>query len=337
MKSVVKILTAAILAVTLGVLLAEGSGGATTPAPISAHTPTALPAQIPVLVYHGIGTPSSVVGSVANYNVTLANFQADMKTLAAAGYATITPAQYAAWLNGTNSNLPAKPILITFDDAFTSDTQATSVLARYGFHAVMFVVTGYADGAYNGIDNSGYAPWSTVAAMAGQGWYLQLHAGLCGHAYLPYAPASCLAGLDTAVMDASHFQYYVWDFGQTDSAYEARVEADITNGEADLASHAGFPAGWQSTLFAVPFSAWTNGQNPWLDGYWASLFGASFVQQIPSAAEGAAKKYRIRFRLELGYGARSASYLMSHLNNAAFTRAGATGTVNNAPTLGSGG
>ena len=129
--------------------------------------------------------PSPVAGSVGNYNVTLANFKADMAALAAAGYATVTPQQYVAWLNGINSDLPAKPVLITFDDAFWSDTRATPTLAQYGFHAVMFVVTGYADGSYGGE----WAPWQVVAALPGQGWYLQFHAGTCGHAYLPYAPA----------------------------------------------------------------------------------------------------------------------------------------------------
>ena len=96
-----------------------------------------------------------MAGSVGNYNVTLTNFKADMAALAAAGYATVTPAQYVAWLDGINLRLPAKPVLITFDDAFWSDTFATPILAQYGFHAVMFVVTGYADELYG----TEYAPW----------------------------------------------------------------------------------------------------------------------------------------------------------------------------------
>jgi peptidoglycan/xylan/chitin deacetylase (PgdA/CDA1 family) len=293
---------------------------------------TSLPTQIPVLLYHGIGTPSPVASSVGNYNVTLANFKANMAALAAAGYATVTPQQYVAWLHGTNVRLPAKPVLITFDDAFWSDTLATPVLAQYGFHAVMFVVTGYADGKYG----SEYAPWKVVSAMAKQGWYLQFHAGTCGHSYLPYAPASCLSGLDKSLMDASHYQYYVWNFGQTDAEFEARVKKDTTNGLADLASHAGFAAGWRSDLFAAPFGAWTDGDNPWLDSYWDSQFGVIFTQQITASAEAAAKEYHVRYRLELGYQTQSTDYVMSNLNNPAFTRAGASGTVGVTPTAGDG-
>lgn len=273
-----------------------------------------------------------MAGSVGNYNVTLANFKANMAALAAAGYATVTPQQYVAWLHGIDVDLPVKPVLITFDDAFWSDTLATPVLAEYGFHAVMFVVTGYADGLYG----SEYAPWKVVSAMPGEGWYLQFHAGKCGHAYLPYAPASCLAGIDITQLDASHYQYYIWNFGQTDAAFEARVKKDIGNGLADLAGHAGFPADWRSALFAAPYGAWTDGDNPWLDSYWDSQFSVIFTQQIEASAEAAAKEYHVRYRLELGYGTQSTDYLMGSLDNPAFTRAGATGTVGRTPTPGSG-
>jgi peptidoglycan/xylan/chitin deacetylase (PgdA/CDA1 family) len=273
-----------------------------------------------------------VAGSVGNYNVTLTNFKAEMAALAAAGYATVTPAQYVAWLHGVNLHLPVKPVLITFDDAFWSDTLATPILAQYGFHAVMFVVTGYADGLFG----SEYAPWKVVSALPGEGWYLQLHAGECGHSYLPDAPTVCLTGLNTALISASQYQDYIWNFGQTDAQFEARVEKDIRNGIANLASHAGFAPGWHSLLFAAPFGAWSNGENPWLDSYWDRQFSVIFTQQITASAAAAAKEYHVRYRLELGAGAQSARYLMSNLDNPAFMQAGASGTVGSAPTQGSG-
>jgi peptidoglycan/xylan/chitin deacetylase (PgdA/CDA1 family) len=125
-----------------------------------------VPVQIPVLCFHGIGAPSSVAGSVDYYNTTLANFKAEMAYLHRQRYATITPQQYANWQDGIRQLLPAKPILITFDDAFNSDTEATPVLNEYGFNAVMFVITGYANGGYG----SQWANWSTIQAMASEGW-----------------------------------------------------------------------------------------------------------------------------------------------------------------------
>lgn len=328
---VVAVLLALLAAPSAVAVFEFGSAYATKPAR-RIELARALPNEIPVLCYHGIGTPSSVPGSVGYYNVTLRNFKADMAALAAAGYATITPRQYVAWLKGINLRLPVKPVLITFDDAFWSDTLATSVMEQYGFHAVMFVVTGYADGLYG----SEYAPWKVVASLSRHGWYLQLHAGKCGHAYLPHAPVSCLTGLQDALIDNSHYEYYIWNFGQSNATFEARVEGDVKNGLADLGRHARFPRGWRSELFAAPFGAWTNGENAWLDSYWDSQFSVIFTQQITASAESAAREYHVRYRLELGYQAQSASYLRSNLQNAAFTRAGASATVGMGQTPGSG-
>src|SRR5450631_4037726 len=150
------------------------SGAGETPASVQSSSVK----QIPVLCFHGIGTPSSVAGSVDYYNTTLANFKAEIAYLHRHGYATITPQQYANWQDGIRQLLPAKPILITFDDAFNSDTEATPVLNEYGFNAVLFVITGYANGSYG----SRWASWSTIQAMASEGWMIQMHAGECGHA-----------------------------------------------------------------------------------------------------------------------------------------------------------
>ena len=256
-----------------------------------------------------------------------------MAALAAAGYATVTPQQYVAWLHGINIALPVKPVLITFDDAFWSDTLATPILAQYGFHAVMFVVTGYADGMYG----SEYAPWKIVSALPARAGTFSSMPGSAGVCWPPHAPVACLTGMNKALMDASHYQYYIWNFGQTDTKFEGvRVEKDIRNGLADLASHAGFPAGWRSLLFAASFGAWSDGDNPWLDRYWDSQFSVIFTQQIAASTEAAAKEYHVRYRLELGYGTQSARCSTSNLDNPAFTRAGATGTVGITPTAGSG-
>jgi Polysaccharide deacetylase len=321
--AVIVMLAVAVTASVLGYYKGRSASAAGLTVPES----YSVPRQIPVLCFHGIGTPSAVPASVDYYNTTVGNFTAEMAYLHQQGYATITPQQYANWLDGIKQLLPAKPILITFDDAFVSDTEATPVLEKYGFNAVVFVITGYANGDYGSL----YAGWSIVQTMAKEGWLIQLHAGECGHAYMPYAPASCLAGLDRSLMTPTDYEYYVWPFGQTDAQYEARVIDDITVGEAAIQTHLNFPAGWQSTVFAVPFGAWTNGENPWLLSYWDSIFKAVFVQYIAASDQVTARADHVRYRLELGYGAQSVSFLESHLSDPAFTRAGAgSGTTTGA-------
>jgi len=151
------------LSLVIGLTAATTSTATKSTATTSTTTKstTRVPTQIPVLCFHDIGTPSSVAGSVDYYNVTLANFTAEMAWLSKEGYATITPAQYTAWLAGKAETLPARPVLITFDDAFTNDfTQATPVLQKYGFHATAFIVTGYANGDYVGL----------IKASQARGW-----------------------------------------------------------------------------------------------------------------------------------------------------------------------
>ena len=244
-----KMITRVVVSVLVGLSLVVGLTAATVSTTTKSSTTkstTKVPAQIPVLCFHDIGTPSSVPGSIDYYSVTLANFTAEMAWLSKEGYAAITPAQYTAWLAGKAGTLPAKPVLITFDDAFTNDfTQATPVLQKYGFHATAFIATGYANGDYVGIDNgtnnrtdpNAYALWSTIVPYAADGtWTIQFHAGECGHAYMPYAPASCLTGLDRAGMTASTFQYYIWNFGQTSRAVRSARDGrdDGRAGEATV-------------------------------------------------------------------------------------------------------
>ena len=310
------------------------AGGSSSPV-AAAGAVTEPPQQIPVICFHDIGTPSPAVGSTDYHSVTLPNFKAEMSLLSREGYHTVTPTQYANWLAGTAQALPPKPVLLTFDDLFTADlTEATPVLREYGFQATGFVVTGYADGAYLNIDNgtntphdgpNAYALWSSIEAYAETGtWTFQFHAGLCGHAYMPYAPASCLAGLDLADASAGAFQYYLWNYGQDQARYESRVTAETSAGLADMESRL---PGFGPVLFASPFGSWGNGDNPFLIRYWDSKFGVIFTQFIASSDEPTAHADRVRFRLELGYGSQSASYLSGHLVSAAFTRAGSNGTV----------
>jgi hypothetical protein len=190
----------------------------------------------------------------------------------------------------------------------------------------MFVVTGYANQDYTQFGTA-YAPWSTIQTMASQGWMIQFHAGECGHAFMPYAPASCLAGLNQSLMTADDYQYYIWNFGQTDAQYEARVTAETTAGLAEIQSEAAVTASGPSTVFAAPFGAWGTGEDPWLISYWDSTFGVIFVQYIAKGDEATAHADRVRYRLELGYGAQSASYLAANVSSAAFTIAGSRGTV----------
>ena len=97
---------------------------------------------VPILMYHSIG--DKVSKRFAPFVVPPCQFAEQMAYLAEAGYTSLTVTQLvAAWSGGLEA-LPARSVVLTFDDGFADfRTQALPVLERYGFRATLFVTTGF--------------------------------------------------------------------------------------------------------------------------------------------------------------------------------------------------
>ncbi len=85
---------------------------------------SAQPIHVPILIFHH--TPS--------------DFEAQLNTLQAKSYTTIDMGQLSAALSG-QGNLPAKPVVITFDDGFADQIQAYALLAKYQMKATFYIIT----------------------------------------------------------------------------------------------------------------------------------------------------------------------------------------------------
>lgn len=186
-----------------------------------------------------------------------------MSTLFLAGYRTITPQQYANWLAGNTVGLPAKPILITFDNNIANTQAAVSILATYGFTATMHVVTGFADSP-----QGWNMDWTALAALKAAGWTIQLNAGPRG--YSAITPAQACSSY-----------YPCRASGETAATYQARVESDIAAGLTALQTR-GLITG-PSITFATPWDDWGQTSTDttvtsWLPGYLASQFQVVFQQ-----------------------------------------------------------
>ncbi len=98
--------------------------------------------QVPVLCYHDIRSLRANEGKhLLEYIVPEQNFKAQMKMLADSGYHTISPNQYYDYLL-TGAPLPAKPIMITFDDTDLEQYTVGAVeMEKYGFKGVFFIMT----------------------------------------------------------------------------------------------------------------------------------------------------------------------------------------------------
>src|SRR5262245_31245028 len=161
----------ATVGVGLFVALGKGSGGAAKTAPAEKPTPkvgsravvvksqprtagpsrasVALPAtlpartlHVPILMYHRIdGIKPSLPAITRSLTVSPADFAGQMAWLRAHRYHAITQSQLFAALE-QGKKLPAKPVLITFDDGYRDVLKnAAPVLDRLGMPATAYVIT----------------------------------------------------------------------------------------------------------------------------------------------------------------------------------------------------
>ena len=92
---------------------------------------------IPVLCYHHVFADG---GDMDGFNIRPERFEEQLRYLNEQGYQSIRQEQLIAYMLGRTVTLPAKPILITFDDGSLSNyTEVAPLLARYDFNAVLFL------------------------------------------------------------------------------------------------------------------------------------------------------------------------------------------------------
>lgn len=97
--------------------------------------------DVPILMYHSIAT--STTPRFARFVVHPAEFAAHMDLLVAAGYEPITALNLSR--RHPNGELPALPVVLTFDDAFADfETMVMPILQKHGFPATLYVPTAYA-------------------------------------------------------------------------------------------------------------------------------------------------------------------------------------------------
>jgi len=93
--------------------------------------------EIPILMYHHVGEGRGV------WWVRPEDFEEHLRQLKAGGYETVLPVDVMAAFEG-RKRLPERAVMLTFDDGYQSmRTVVEPLLARYGFRAVVFLITEY--------------------------------------------------------------------------------------------------------------------------------------------------------------------------------------------------
>ncbi len=92
--------------------------------------------NVPVLMYHHVSPSPGMITTSPD------NFDSQIAWLKHHGYHALTADEFAGHLNGVP--VPEKSVLITFDDGYLDNwVHAHPVLLKYGFKAVMFVVSAW--------------------------------------------------------------------------------------------------------------------------------------------------------------------------------------------------
>jgi peptidoglycan/xylan/chitin deacetylase (PgdA/CDA1 family) len=96
---------------------------------------------VTALLYHHVG-PQLRDSRYASLSISAEQFERQIGWLARNGYVSIRLADLLSWQKG-NLNLPPRSVLLTFDDGYADfPDRALPVLQRWGFNAVVFIVTG---------------------------------------------------------------------------------------------------------------------------------------------------------------------------------------------------
>jgi peptidoglycan/xylan/chitin deacetylase (PgdA/CDA1 family) len=126
--------------------------------------------RVPILLYHGLWTTTAQLAGRSraelHYWLHARDFAAQMHHLAACGY---TAVPLAALLTEQGAALPAKPVILTFDDGWASDWQiAAPILHDLGWQADLFLIV-------NKIGAAGYMTWGEVRQAAAVGISIHSH------------------------------------------------------------------------------------------------------------------------------------------------------------------
>lgn len=125
---------------------------------------------LPILLYHLVGreTQERNGRSISRFNVTAADFEAQLALLQRLGYHPVTLSEVSAALEGT-AVLPERPIALTFDDGWREQYEvAFPLLQRYGMRATFFVTTSF-------IGYPRFMTWEELAELRDAGMEIASH------------------------------------------------------------------------------------------------------------------------------------------------------------------
>jgi peptidoglycan/xylan/chitin deacetylase (PgdA/CDA1 family) len=195
------------------------------PAPITRLSlPATLPARtlaVPILMYHRIDRLRPTLPAITrSLTVEPRVFAAQMRWLRTHRFHAITQQQFYAALERGN-RLPAKPVVITFDDGYRDVlANAAPVLARLRMPATAYVITDRISGS-----DVSFLSWSQLKALEQDGVEIGSHT--VSHAELPQLtdPAALQQLIQSRLTLERHLGHPVQWFAYPAGRFDDRTEA----------------------------------------------------------------------------------------------------------------
>jgi len=156
-------------------------------------------------MYHHVADAAPGANAVErDLSVSPARFAEQLAWLRQAGYETITLTELAAHFSEGRS-LPAKPIILTFDDGYADNyEQAFPLLKAQGYRGAFFILTDFVDEG-----RAGYMNWPQIEEMERAGMEIGSH------------------GRNHIDLRRKSWDYLVWQLLGSKQTLEAHVERPV--------------------------------------------------------------------------------------------------------------
>ena len=175
--------------------------------------------RVPILMYHYISDPPRGANDIRlDLSLSGPDFELQLRYLINEGYHSISMQDLIMHIQ-QGTPLPAKPIILTFDDGYKDAfTVAFPLLKKYGFTGTFFIFTQPIEK-----ENRDYLSWQEVELMSAAGMEIGCHS--YSHPDLREQPDDMLITeiVDTKKEIESHIHKPVLSFCYPASTYDSRV------------------------------------------------------------------------------------------------------------------
>lgn len=185
---------------------------------------------VPVMMYHHISPTAGAITCSPKH------FEDQLSWLAQRNYTSLTADQFAAHLQG--HPVPARSVLITFDDGYFDNwVYAYPLLKKYGFNAVLFVVTSWVnDGPVRPTSTQANPPYTPSHRECDQ----LIRQGHSDQAILRWSEIQHMSADGVFEFHSHTHTHTRWDKSDRAAQKNELMQEELSLSRASLQQHLGF-------------------------------------------------------------------------------------------------